>query len=169
MDVRHLLRIPEDFAIAPEAEDEFECLNLEITCPPKSSTAGPLPVLIWIHGGSQIVTFCSAASKICDPTKIVADSIKAGKPIIFVSINYRLNIFSFGDGKAKNLALKDQRLGIEWVRRNIAGFGGDPVSQIFTVSCEFVTVLIKCRKISPCQVKALVRYIPMPTLSLALL
>lgn len=130
MDVRHLLRIPEDFAIAPEPEDEFECLNLEITCPPKSSTTGPLPVLIWIHGGSQIVTFCSAASKICDPTKIVADSIKAGKPIIFVSINYRLNIFSFGDGNEKNLALKDQRLGIEWVRRNIAGFGGDPVSQI---------------------------------------
>ncbi|CAI7634241.1 unnamed protein product [Penicillium glandicola] len=126
VDVRHLLRIPEDFAIAPETEDEFECLNLEITCPPKSSPTDSLPVLVWIHGGSQIVTFCSAASKICDPTKIVADSIKAGKPIIFVSINYRLNIFSFGDGKEKNLALKDQRLGIEWVRQNIAGFGGDP-------------------------------------------
>ncbi|KAJ5770124.1 uncharacterized protein N7511_002175 [Penicillium nucicola] len=126
VDVRHLLRIPEDFTIAPEPEDEFECLNLEITAPPKSSDAGPLPVLVWIHGGSQIVTFCSAASKICDPTKIVADSIKAGKPLIFVSINYRLNIFSFGDGKEKNLALKDQRLGIDWVRRNIDAFGGDP-------------------------------------------
>ncbi|KAJ6148669.1 hypothetical protein N7497_010651 [Penicillium chrysogenum] len=126
LDVRHLLRIPEDFAIAPEVEDEFECLNLDITSPPKSNTEGPLPVLIWIHGGSQIVTFCSAASKICDPTKIVADSIKARKPLIFVSINYRLNIFSFGDGKERNLALKDQRLAIEWVRQNIAGFGGDP-------------------------------------------
>ncbi|KAJ5541066.1 Carboxylesterase type B [Penicillium frequentans] len=126
VDVRHLLRIPEDFPIAPEAEDEFECLNLEVTCPPISSTAGPLPVLVWIHGGSQIVTFCSAASKICDPTKIVADSIRSGKPIVFVSINYRLNIFSFGDGKEKNLALKDQRIGIDWVRKNIAAFGGDP-------------------------------------------
>jgi Carboxylesterase type B len=58
----------------------------------------------------------------------VADSIEAGKPIIFVSINYRLNIFNFGDGKEKNLALKDQRLGIEWVRKNISFFGGDPVS-----------------------------------------
>ncbi|KAJ5329656.1 Carboxylesterase type B [Penicillium brevicompactum] len=134
VDVRHLLRIPEDFEIAPEAEDEFECLNLEITCPANSSSAGPLPVIIWIHGGSQIVTFCSAASKICDPTKIVADSIKAAKPVIFVSINYRLNIFSFGDGKEKNLALKDQRLGIEWVRQNIAGFGGDP--QNITLSGE---------------------------------
>ncbi|KAJ5295812.1 hypothetical protein N7508_010633 [Penicillium antarcticum] len=128
VDVRHLLRIPEDFTIAPEPEDEFECLNLEITAPPKSSNTGPLPVLVWIHGGSQIVTFCSAASKICDPTKIVADSIKAGKPLIFVSINYRLNIFSFGDGKERNLALKDQRLGIDWVRGNIGSFGGDPVN-----------------------------------------
>jgi carboxylesterase type B len=62
----------------------------------------------------------------------VADSIKIGKPIIFVSINYRLNIFSFGDGKEKNLALKDQRLGLEWVRKNIASFGGDPVSNLIS-------------------------------------
>ncbi|KAJ5453568.1 Carboxylesterasetype B [Penicillium daleae] len=126
VDVRHLLRIPEDFAIAPEAEDELECLNLEITCPPVSPETEALPVLVWIHGGSQVVTFCSAQSNICDPTKIVADSIKASKPIIFVSINYRLNIFSFGDGTERNLALKDQQLGIDWVRKNITSFGGDP-------------------------------------------
>ncbi|EAW06758.1 putative carboxylesterase [Aspergillus clavatus NRRL 1] len=125
VDLRHLLRIPEDFEIAPEAEDEFECLNLDITCP-SPSTSGPLPVLLWIYGGSQIVTFCSAQSKICDPTRIVADSIKAGQPIIFVSFNYRLNIFSFGDGKEKNLALKDQKIAIDWVQKNIAEFGGDP-------------------------------------------
>jgi len=50
IDVRHLLRIPEEFTIAPEPEDEFECLNLEITCPPVSSVKEPLPVLVWIHG-----------------------------------------------------------------------------------------------------------------------
>lgn len=50
IDVRHLLRIPEDFEIAPELEDEFECLNLEITCPPVSSFKEPLPVVVWIHG-----------------------------------------------------------------------------------------------------------------------
>ncbi|KAJ5690788.1 Carboxylesterase type B [Penicillium macrosclerotiorum] len=134
VDVRHLLRVPEDFKVAPELEDEFECLNLEICCPPVSEGTEPLPVLVWIHGGSQVITFCSAASKICDPYKIVADSIKADKPIIFVSINYRLNIFAFGDGKEKNLALKDQRLGIDWVRKNIAEFGGDP--QNITLSGE---------------------------------
>ncbi|KAJ1706355.1 carboxylesterase [Aspergillus flavus] len=126
VDVRHLLRIPEDFEILDEPEDEFECLNLDITCPPLSANSAPLPVLIWIHGGSQVVTFCSGASKICDPAKVVADSIEAKQPIIVVSINYRLNIFSFGDGKERNLALKDQRLGIDWVRKNIAAFGGNP-------------------------------------------
>lgn len=70
-----------------------------------------------------------------DPIKLVADSVKSGKPMIFVSINYRLNIFSFGDGKEKNLALKDQRLGIDWVRKNIASFGGDPVSTVSTSFC----------------------------------
>ncbi|KAL5001348.1 Alpha/Beta hydrolase protein [Aspergillus recurvatus] len=125
IDVRHLLRIPEDFVIEPEADDEFECLTVDITCPPDAASKGDLPVLVWIHGGSQIMTFCSAASKICDPTRIVADSIKSGQPFIFVSINYRLNIFSFGDGGETNLAIKDQRLGLDWVQRNIAAFGGN--------------------------------------------
>ncbi|KAI9370700.1 Alpha/Beta hydrolase protein [Aspergillus egyptiacus] len=126
IDVRHLLRIPEDFVIEDEPEDEFECLTIDITAPPAGASKGDLPVLVWIHGGSQIVTFCSAASKICDPTRIVADSIKSGQPIVFVSINYRLNIFSFGDGAEKNLAIKDQRLGLDWVRSNISAFGGNP-------------------------------------------
>lgn len=60
-----------------------------------------------------------------DPTRLVADSIKAGKPFVFVSINYRLNIFSFGDGGETNLAIKDQRLGLEWVREYISAFGGN--------------------------------------------
>lgn len=65
-----------------------------------------------------------------DTTKIVEDSLKQSKPMVVVAMQYRLNIFAFGDGKsAKNLALKDQRLAIEWVRKHIAGFGGDPVSQ----------------------------------------
>lgn len=165
IDVRHLLRIPEDYEIPEEDEDEFKCLNLEITCPPLDQTKGPLPVLIWIHGmivdivcwtvleyadrrrwitGCHILFCCiwnlryvllritcqsrSYANVTIDPKKLIADSIKHQKSMVFVSINYRLNIFAFGDGKEKNLALKDQRLGIEWVRKNIASFGGDPVS-----------------------------------------
>lgn len=53
-----------------------------------------------------------------------------GKPIIVVNMHYRLNIFNFGDGTGTaetNLALKDQQLAIEWVKKYISGFGGDPV------------------------------------------
>lgn len=66
-----------------------------------------------------------------DTTQIVADSVFFGKPFIAVVPNYRLNIFAFGDGKGSgevNLALKDQALAIQWVRRHISGFGGDAVS-----------------------------------------
>lgn len=60
--------------------------------------------------------------------------------MVFVSINYRLNIFAFGDGKEKNLALKDQRLGIEWVRKNIASFGGDPVCPTVILESSVVSI-----------------------------
>lgn len=51
------------------------------------------------------------------------------KPIIAVTLNYRLNMFAFGDhSSSRNLALKDQRHALEYVQRHIAGFGGDPVA-----------------------------------------
>jgi hypothetical protein len=48
--------------------------------------------------------------------------------VVVVSINYRLNIFGFPGNPTSefNLGLFDQRMAIEWVRDNIAGFGGDP-------------------------------------------
>ena len=49
--------------------------------------------------------------------------------VIFVAISYRLNIFGFPgapDLPHQNLGLRDIRLGVEWVRDNIAAFGGDP-------------------------------------------
>lgn len=50
VDVRHLLRIPEDFEIKEEAEDEFECLNLDVTVPANVPSGQKLPVLVWIYG-----------------------------------------------------------------------------------------------------------------------
>lgn len=77
-----------------------------------------------------------------DPTRLVAESVQAGMPMLFVALNYRLNIFSFGDGKEKNLAIKDQRLGIDWVRKHIAEFGGDPVcsSIVYVYICLLTQV-----------------------------
>lgn len=75
------------------------------------------------------MTFMPASSPCADVVPLVAKSLEQQKPVITVFINYRLNIFAFGDGKSgKNLALKDQRLAIEWVSKHIEHFGGDPVS-----------------------------------------
>ena len=46
-----------------------------------------------------------------------------------VSLNYRLGILGFAKSTAlssHNAALRDQRMALEWVRENIAAFGGDP-------------------------------------------
>ncbi|KAF6800343.1 carboxylesterase [Colletotrichum sojae] len=126
VDVGHLLRLPPGHGLPKEPEDEFGCLNLDVTVPRGTFSVG-LPVLVWIHGGSQAVTFGSAASGVCDMTKLVAGSSDLERPIVAVTVQYRLNVFAFGDDDSPaNLALRDQALALEWVQRHISGFGGDP-------------------------------------------
>lgn len=56
------------------------------------------------------------------------DSVSLSKPVIVVTIQYRLNIFAFGsESSSSNLALKDQSLALRWVTDHISDFGGDPV------------------------------------------
>ncbi|KAJ1329854.1 para-nitrobenzyl esterase [Microdochium nivale] len=131
VDYRHLLRVPADVQVPNETEDEFACLNLDVTIPsPSSETTAPftgMPVFVWIHGGSQTVSFGTSSSGLCDPRAVVAKSAAMGQPIVAVNVNYRLNMFAFGDGASTpNLALRDQRSALVYVRSHIAGFGGDP-------------------------------------------
>ena len=125
----YLLREPEGSIWYDESEDEFKCANLDVTVSKDHllEKAKGMPVLFWVHGGSQIISYGNGASKVGDVYKIVRDSIGYEKPIIVVSVQYRLNMFHFGDGKSnKNLGLKDLQCAMEWVREHIAGFGGDP-------------------------------------------
>ena len=95
---------------------------------PHKSSHDKLPVIVWIHGGAQQVTTGSEY----DGSWLVT----RGTPVIVVTINYRLNIFAFfahaeltaedaamGSG---NYATLDQQFALNWVKRNIANFGGDP-------------------------------------------
>jgi carboxylesterase type B len=74
--------------------------------------------------------------------------VTEGKPIIFVTVNYRVGGFGFlpgaeilADGSA-NLGLLDQRLGLQWVADNIAAFGGDPTKvTIWGESAGAISVL----------------------------
>lgn len=86
------------------------------------------PVLVWIYGGG----FVSGGSGV----PIYDGEAMARRGIVFVSINYRVGIFGFfahpeltaesGRDASGNYGLMDQIAALEWVRDNIAAFGGDP-------------------------------------------
>jgi para-nitrobenzyl esterase len=109
---------------APLSED---CLYLNVWRPAKRSTR--LPVMVWIHGGSLVTGAASVAGY--DGTAF------ARRGVVLVSINYRLGYPGFfahpaltreaADGsRLANYGLMDQVAALQWVKRNIAAFGGDP-------------------------------------------
>ncbi|XRM44782.1 hypothetical protein ABZX51_007893 [Aspergillus tubingensis] len=106
-----------------------DCLYLNVVRPAGYDNAS-LPVLVWIHGGG----FAQGGTPDLryNLTFIVEHSLNIGQPIIAVSIAYRLGPWGFFNGVelanegSLNLGLKDQRLALNWVKENIAGFGGDP-------------------------------------------
>jgi len=65
-------------------------------------------------------------------SRVVQKSVEADKPMIAVSLNYRLSAFGFIWSKevaangTGNIGLRDQRLALHWIQENIAAFGGDP-------------------------------------------
>ncbi len=85
------------------------------------------PVMVWLHGGG----FHVGSSN--DPMTYGEAMAKKGD-IVFVSLNHRLNILGFLDlsaagaqyEHAANVGMLDIVKALEWVRDNIAAFGGDP-------------------------------------------
>ncbi|KHN95654.1 Carboxylesterase, type B [Metarhizium album ARSEF 1941] len=108
-----------------------DCLNLNIARPMGKHVEGKkLPVLVYIHGGS----FWAGSNEeiTIRPDGMILESVRNGLPVIHVAMNYRFGFFGFARSGAlkeegsENAGLKDQRLALEWVRDNIAQFGGDP-------------------------------------------
>lgn len=100
-----------------------DCLYLNVFAPKVISR--PLPVLVFIHGGS----FKGGSA---DPNFYGADFLMNTKEVILVTIQYRLGVFGFlaaNDVSCKgNFGLKDQSMALEWIHRNIRAFGGEPKS-----------------------------------------
>jgi acetylcholinesterase len=90
-----------------------------------------VPVCLWIHGG-RYYTEGSGAEILYNLSWFVNAAQQSKKPFIGIAINYRLGYWGFLAGKeltaegSLNLGLRDQRKALEWVRENIAAFGGDP-------------------------------------------
>lgn len=107
----------------PVSED---CLYLNIWTPAKSPRE-KLAVMVWIYGGG----FTAGATSI--GTYNGANLAKKG--VVLVSVAYRLGELGFmahpeltaeQHGHSGNYGLLDQIAGLQWVKRNIAAFGGDP-------------------------------------------
>ncbi|KAF9929265.1 hypothetical protein FBU30_001747 [Linnemannia zychae] len=122
---------PEEY-IYEETMDERDCLNCNIFMPASAvgSTDKKLPVLVWLHDGSELVL----------------TSIELDKPMIVVSLNYRLQCLGFISSKelildaqehsktipesekkwydlsVGNWGLLDQILGLQWIQENIQAF-----------------------------------------------
>ena len=93
-----------------------DCLNLNVWTPDPG--AAGLPVMVWIQGGM----FELSSTAAYDGSRFARDGV------VCVVINWRPGAEGFlylGDGIA-NLGLLDQVAALEWVRENIAAFGGDP-------------------------------------------
>jgi para-nitrobenzyl esterase len=104
-----------------------DCLYLNLWMPENRGRAR-LPVMVWIHGGGF------AAGSSSEPRQDGGNLSK--KDVMVVSFNYRMGVFGFlahpelttesGRGASGNYGLLDQVAALQWVRRNIAAFGGDP-------------------------------------------
>lgn len=104
-----------------EAQSE-DCLFLNVWTP---SLSGARPVLVYIHGGAYNTG--SGSSAVTDGARLSAHG-----DVVVVTLNHRLNAFGYaylaahGFPDSGNVGQLDLILALEWVRDNIAAFGGDP-------------------------------------------
>jgi len=106
----------------PTSED---CLYLNVMAPAeKSPFPNGYPVLVWVHGGG----FSGGSSEMYGFQAIAHEF--AGQAVVMVTIQYRLGLFGYfstGDSNAPgNLGLWDQKQALEWLKENVAAFGGNP-------------------------------------------
>ncbi|KAL5447662.1 hypothetical protein PMIN05_001957 [Paraphaeosphaeria minitans] len=137
--------IQKELPLPPDVPNhsDIEGLNLNITVPVGKNgnidSNAKLPVHVFVHGGGFAVG--SSWYPHYDPAPLVRISIEKGKPIIGVTINYRLGVTGFMTSKElrsygykANNGFHDQRTALQWVRKYICGFGGNP--EEITVSGE---------------------------------
>jgi para-nitrobenzyl esterase len=128
---------------APAARVPSEdCLFLNVWRP-ADPNARKLPVMVWIHGGGFV-----GGSGVLQGA---AGGPFARQGVVLVTVNYRLGRFGFfafpalsrerPDEPKGNYAYMDQIAALQWVKRNIAAFGGDPDNvTIFGFSAGGVSV-----------------------------
>ncbi|ORX34047.1 Alpha/Beta hydrolase protein [Kockovaella imperatae] len=156
-----------------EANDAYgqseDCLYLNVITPLGIDyTQQSVPVMVWIYGGA----FTSGTASIYNSTVLMATAQATDRPIIFVSINYRLGVFGFPyvciayrledrsyacrSGKEvaqagiANLGMKDVIKSLEWVQEHIWAFGGD-AGQVTIAGQSAGAILVSLLYLQPNQ------------------
>jgi para-nitrobenzyl esterase len=119
-------RVPEWFVFDRSEPQGEDCLVLNIYTP-SLADGRKRPVMVWLHGGGFVGG--SAGFSVYD-----GQNLSGMRDVVLVHLNHRLNLFGFlylGDvgGEryaAANAGMLDIVAALEWVRDNIANFGGDP-------------------------------------------
>ena len=117
-----------DFSGPPDTSPETEdCLTLNVWTPGLDQSA-KRPVMVWFHGGAFSYGTANVA-------RLQGSRLARRGDVVVVTVNQRLNIFGFLDLSAVggadfaasgNAGTLDMIAALEWVRDNIARFGGDP-------------------------------------------
>ncbi|KAG0647699.1 Lipase 1 [Hyphodiscus hymeniophilus] len=124
----HLASHPDNFF------DEFNCLHLNVTAPSDIHDKSSLPVMVYVHGGGG---YAGANSDWwCDGGSLVKNSIQSGKPVVMISVNYRLTALGYigssellkenGSVDGGNYGLRDIHTALAWIQRYIKPLGGNP-------------------------------------------
>jgi para-nitrobenzyl esterase len=116
---------PQSIVLAGGGPISEDCLGLNVWTPAHSS-AEKLPVMVWIHGGGFQLGASSQSLYDGEPL--------AAQGVVVVSINYRMGVFGFfalpalnkEGGADGNQGLLDMVAALQWVKRNVGQFGGDP-------------------------------------------
>jgi para-nitrobenzyl esterase len=134
--------------LIPEKPISEDCLYLNVWT--KFKAGDKRPVFVWIYGGG----FGSGGTSV----PIYDGEALTKKGIVFVSANYRVGAFGFlahpelskesSDKSSGNYGLMDQIAGLQWIKKNIAAFGGDP-DNISIAGQSAGSMIVNCLVVSP--------------------
>lgn len=121
-----------------------DCLYLNVTRPADAKPGAKLPVMVWIHGGAYVL---GSSERGFGAEHDGAEFARKG--VVTVTLNYRLGRAGWfahpaltKEGPTGNYGMMDQIAALQWVRDNIAAFGGDPRNvTIFGESAGGISVL----------------------------
>ena len=103
----------------PSVHQTEDCLTVTIRSP---AGAAGLPVMVWLHGGNH------QDGRAEQPDEPRANALPE-KGVVLVKVQYRVGLFGYfahPELAGTNFGTLDQVAGLEWIRENVAAFGGGP-------------------------------------------